>query len=265
MLACYHAADRSESPVTIYCLCVEYLAAIGHRDDYQATLTTAEVITVALVAARFFKGCLESSRQFLVEHGYMRQMLSKSRLNRRLHAIPEGLWLGLFALLAESAKRLNPDQEYAVDSLPVPMCDNIRISRCRLYQDEAYRDYIASKRRYFYGLRVHVLVTAQGVPCGMYLDSRSGRRSDRLQNAAAGSTTTIDHLCRPRLQRLPVRRPAGRSGLPLRSTAAQRFQAASSALVNVSVRPYSQAYRNNVQRHRGTNAQVYPCRDATRL
>lgn len=91
-------------------------------------------------------------------------MLSKSRLNRRLHALPEGLWLGLFALLAESAKRLNPDQEYIVDSLPVPVCDNIRISRCHLYQDEAYRGYIASKRRYFYGLRVHVLITAQGVP-----------------------------------------------------------------------------------------------------
>lgn len=150
--------------ITIYCLCVEYLAALGHRDDYQVSMTTAEVMTVALVAARFFKGCSESSRQFLGEHGYMRQMLSKSRLNRRLHAIPEGVWLGLFALLAESVKRLNPDQEYVVDSLPVPVCDNIRIARCRLYRDESFRGYIASKRRYFYGLRVHVLITAHGVP-----------------------------------------------------------------------------------------------------
>ncbi len=71
--------------ITIYCLCVDYLAALGYHDDRQAAMTTAEVMTVALVAARFFKGCLESSRQFLVEHGYRRQMLSKSRLNRRLH------------------------------------------------------------------------------------------------------------------------------------------------------------------------------------
>jgi hypothetical protein len=150
--------------ITIYCLCVEYLAAIGHRDDDQATLSTAEVMTITLVAARFFKGCLESSQRFLVEHGYMGQMLSKSRLNRRLHAIPEGLWLGLFALLAESTKRLNPEQEYVVDSLPVPVCDNIRISRYRLYRDEAYHGYIASKRRFFYRLRVQVLIAAQGVP-----------------------------------------------------------------------------------------------------
>lgn len=150
--------------ITIYCLCVEYLASLGHQDDGQVTLTTAEVMTVALVAARFFKGCLESSRQFLAEHGYMRQMLSKSRFNRRLHAIPEGLWLGLFAVLAESAKRLSPTQEYIVDSLPVPVCDNIRIARCHLYRDEAFRGYIASKRRYFYGVRLHVIVTAQGYP-----------------------------------------------------------------------------------------------------
>ena len=37
--------------ITIYCLCVEYLAAVGYHDDCQVTLTTAEVMTIALVAA----------------------------------------------------------------------------------------------------------------------------------------------------------------------------------------------------------------------
>ncbi|CAG1010519.1 hypothetical protein ANRL4_04206 [Anaerolineae bacterium] len=58
--------------VTIYCLCVECLAAIGYRDDRQATLTAAEVMIVALVAVRFFEGYLESSRKFLAERRYMR-------------------------------------------------------------------------------------------------------------------------------------------------------------------------------------------------
>lgn len=70
-----------------------------------------------------------------------------------------------------------------MDSLPVPVCDNIRIRRCRLYpcrdkgQDkrpdgqnrdaakgEGFRGYIASKKRYFYGLKVHLLVTTTGLP-----------------------------------------------------------------------------------------------------
>jgi hypothetical protein len=140
----------------------------------------------------------------------MRQMLSKSRLNRRLHAIPEGLWPGLFALLAESAKRLNPDQQYVVDSLPVPACENIRTSRCRLYRDEAFRGYIASKRRYFYGLRLHVVVTAQGIPVEFTLTPRPSPTSPPSKRCrwtcrnkppsmpTARTTITYSKTCWPR-------------------------------------------------------------------
>ncbi len=51
-----------------------------------------------------------------------------------------------------------------LDSFPIPLCDHIRIRRCRLTQSKEYRGYIASKRRYFYGVRVHLLSTSGGVP-----------------------------------------------------------------------------------------------------
>ena len=54
-------------------------------------------------------------------------------------------------------------------SFPVAACDNIRIPRCRRYQGEAWRGYQASKRRYFYGLKIHLLVTAQGQPVEFFL------------------------------------------------------------------------------------------------
>ena len=41
------------------------------------------VMTIALAVPWCFKGCLGSSRQFLIEHRYMRQMLSKTRPIRR--------------------------------------------------------------------------------------------------------------------------------------------------------------------------------------
>ena len=91
--------------ITIYCLCADFLVAYGYRDDPQAQMTTAEVMTVALVAAEFFVGNQQRSRIFLYEHGYIPDMLSKSRLNRRLHAIPDTLWQALFALLAEAARQ----------------------------------------------------------------------------------------------------------------------------------------------------------------
>src|SRR3712207_5875869 len=86
---------------TIYCLCDDFLKAMRHRDDPQVRLSTAEVMTVSLVAAAFFVGNIDKTRLFLGEYGYMPRMISKSHLNRRLHAIEPALWQGLFTLLAE--------------------------------------------------------------------------------------------------------------------------------------------------------------------
>jgi hypothetical protein len=164
---------------TIYCLCDDFLKVMAHhRDDPQAHLSTAEVMTIALVASTFFDGNIDKTRLFLHEYAYMPTMISKSHLNRRLHRIEPTLWQVLFELLARAFKERNdPEfQTYAVDSLPVPVCDNIRISRCRIYplqtadddyaipKKESFRGYIASKRRYFYGLRVHLVVSGAGEP-----------------------------------------------------------------------------------------------------
>ena len=169
--------------ITIYCLCDDFLKAMCHRrDDPQSRLSTAEVMTIPLVASTFFGGQIEKTRRFLYEYGYMPNMISKSHLNRRLHRIEPTLWRVLFELLAQAFKERNNSelQTYAVDSLPIPVCDNIRIRRSRLYpleqqqaaghdegstkRKKSFRGYIASKRRYFYGLRVHLVVTGAGEP-----------------------------------------------------------------------------------------------------
>ena len=111
--------------LSIYCLCDDFLRAWGHRDAPQAKMTIAQVMTVALVAVTLFHGNQERSRCFLQQHGYIENMLSKGAFNRRLHDVPESLWQGLFRLLADVHKQLNESQGYAVDSLPVPVCDNI--------------------------------------------------------------------------------------------------------------------------------------------
>ena len=51
-----------------------------------------------------------------------------------------------------------------VDTFPVPVCRNIRIPRCKIYQDDAFRGYNSSKKEYFYGLKVCLIVTESGKP-----------------------------------------------------------------------------------------------------
>ena len=116
---------------TTYYLCDEFLKAIGHREDPQVRLSTAEVMTISLVACAFFCGNLEASRSFLDEYGYIPKAISKSRFNRRLHAIDPYLWRTLFDVLAEVFKHNNVTESYVVDSLPVAVCDNIRIRRSK--------------------------------------------------------------------------------------------------------------------------------------
>ncbi len=154
--------------VAVYCVSADMLRALGHRNDPQCHLTDAEIMTIALVAALYFGGNYALTCAFLHEQRYMRRMLSPSRFSRRLHRSKE-LFLTLFAFLGAHWKELNQDSVYIIDSFPIASCDNIRIKRSRRYQGEDYRGYIASKRRYFYGLRLHLMVTASGEPVEFFL------------------------------------------------------------------------------------------------
>ena len=58
---------------------------------------------------------------------------------------------------------------YVMDSLPVAVCDNYRIPRAKLSRQEAYRGYVASKKRYFYGVQIHLMITKEGQPVEMFL------------------------------------------------------------------------------------------------
>ena len=154
--------------IAVYCLCDDMLKALRHKEDSQCHMSDAEVMTTAIVAVLYFNGNYVRARELLKEQGYIPQMLSASRFNRRLHRIKD-MFLTLFALLGEHWKDLNSESIYSIDSFPIPVCDNYRIPRAKIYQDERYRGRITSKRRYFYGLKLHLLVTEKGQPVEMFL------------------------------------------------------------------------------------------------
>lgn len=155
--------------VAIYCLCDDILKAMNHRADEQQQMSDAEVMTTAIVAAMYFCGNFEKARSHLSAPHYIPKMLSKSRLNRRLHGV-EPLLLTVFEALGQVWKQLNSEAVYSIDSLPISVCDNIRIPRSKLYDgQEVYRGYQASKKRYFYGVKIHLMVTEAGEPVEFFL------------------------------------------------------------------------------------------------
>jgi hypothetical protein len=144
--------------LAIYCVCHDFLKALHHREDRQQKMTAAEVMTTALVAMLFFGGNFEHARARLGTSQYMPTMLSRRRVNRRLYQL-QHLFVTLFDLLGQTWKELNDESVYIIDSFPVAVCDNYRIPHAHIYHQETYRGYLASKKRYFYGLKIHPLVT----------------------------------------------------------------------------------------------------------
>ena len=77
------------STLAIYCFIDDLLKSFEHKQDSRAAVTDAEVITIALVAMLYFGGNFEKSRLVLKELGLVKRMLSRSRLNRRLHRLSD--------------------------------------------------------------------------------------------------------------------------------------------------------------------------------
>jgi hypothetical protein len=154
--------------IAIFCLCDDLLKAMHHQENRQGQMNDAEIMTTAFIAALFFRGNHESARAMLKQHGYVTHMVSKSRFSRRLHRIKE-IFISFFDLLAQIWKTLNTDAIYAIDSIPIAVCDNMRIRRSKIYSTEDFRGYQASKKRYFYGLKIHLMVTQDGQPVECFL------------------------------------------------------------------------------------------------
>lgn len=139
------------------------LQAIGHKEHSQRKMSDSEVITTAFVSALYFGGHIDNARNFMKMTGNIPCMLDKSRFNRRLHGIA-GLIHHLFIQLSSYIKAISGASDYVIDSFPVSICHNIRISRSKLLKGEKYRGYKASMRQYFYGVKVQVLTTQDGTP-----------------------------------------------------------------------------------------------------
>lgn len=164
--------------ITIFCVVDDFLKAIKFYDDMQARMSSAEVMTTVIVAGKFFGGHQDNARKFLKDHYYIPAMLSKSQLNRRIHAIGQNLWEQLAHILAQAFISIEGAGDYVHDSFPVPVCSNARMNRCKILKGQEYLGYSATKNEYFFGIRVHMNATKFGGPVeyrlapGSYHDSR---------------------------------------------------------------------------------------------
>jgi len=187
-----------EQTIAMYCFLDDLLPHIrpvtARKPHTGRRLNDAQVLTTALVAARYFGGNLVLGQRYLEQH-WGQAKLDKSGFCRRLHALADSL-AALFAAFGQALKQLHTEARYVIDSFPVAVCHNTRIPRCKLLQDKAYHGRCASKRSWFYGFKVQVIATTNGVPVEYYVHAgaeadQTGRRG-LAQDLPEGSVLYTD-------------------------------------------------------------------------
>ncbi len=86
--------------------------------------------------------------------------LSLSPFNRRLHRLAH--WFGI--LLDPLGEAFAGSAVFMIDSMPLPVCRRARAWRCCKVQGAISCGYCAAKEEKFFGWRLHLVVTPQGIP-----------------------------------------------------------------------------------------------------
>src|SRR5215210_2047148 len=146
--------------ITAYVVTDDLMNSLGHRSHILAQVSDAEVLTIAVVAARYFGNNHERALCVMKGMHWVSGNLSVSRFNRRLHQLKD--WFGL--LLETLGDLFAVGEAFIIDSMPVPVCKRARARRNKKVRGIEYCGYCAAKKERFFGWRLHLICTPEGLP-----------------------------------------------------------------------------------------------------
>ena len=156
---------NAEWIITSFVICDDLMKILKHKTHRLALVSDAEVVTVALVAAKYFHNHHKIALDVMCQLGYITHPLSASRFNRRLHQLAD--WLEL--MLQTLTRLYSTGQSFIVDSMPVPVCRRVRAWRNKKVRGREFCGYCSAKKERFYGFRLHLVCTPTGVPVSFSL------------------------------------------------------------------------------------------------
>ena len=160
-----------EQTVAMYCLLDDFSNAArpgwARPAEKSRHLSDAEILTTALVAARFFGGNWCQAQHYMTQHWGMNK-LDKSGFGRHLHRLQEAL-LVLFVAFGQRLKDLDTSTHYVIDWFPVAVCHKMCVKQLESASGAAScspatltAGVAPRKCCWFYGFRVQLVCTAQG-------------------------------------------------------------------------------------------------------
>jgi IS5 family transposase len=154
--------------VVVYCLIDDVVTALQIRYPFRTrgfapALRDSEVITMVVVGEFLGIDTDEQIWEYFCRHWrlWFPKLGSRSQFVRQA----ANLWHVIQLVHHGLATALGAwdDDIHIVDGVPMPICELTRAARCRRFRGIAATSYCAAKDRYYFGLKGHVLITAEGV------------------------------------------------------------------------------------------------------
>lgn len=126
-------------------------------------------------------------KEFLEDFPRLPDRTNYNRRRKRLH--------DQFAWVCESiSKLISPDEnQFIIDSIPVPICANPRIYRSKICKEDPMlqpaRSYHASHKIYYYGFKMQLITSRSGVPVSLGMTSANMHDVKYLQHLDTSQIT----------------------------------------------------------------------------
>ncbi len=144
---------------------------MGIKDDTRAKVSNSEILLVGYIAVNDFNGNYYKAYNYCKLLNFVK-MPEYSRFIRRINHL-EQIIENLFSWLSKLFIKLEDAKIYSVDSFPVELCNITREKQVNLWSDVCLKGYNASKKKFFYGFKVHMVVTTNKEPVHFFISEGS--------------------------------------------------------------------------------------------
>ena len=115
------------------------------------------------------------------------RLLERSRFNRRSRQL---IWL-LQLIRQAMNDQVSSNNIVIMDSFPLPLCQSVRNHRASIFEGVADIGYNASKHQWFYGFKVHMLVTLSGYILNYIVTSASVHDIKAVEDLLEGCKQSV--------------------------------------------------------------------------
>lgn len=120
---------------------------------------------MAVVAAKYFHNNHERALWVLTELGYLSEHLAlQTEVARRRRLVTAGG--------GDSRQLFASGAAFIIDRMPLPVCRRARARRNRKLRGRDYCGYCAAKKEKFFGFRLHLVCTPEGLPISFAIVTR---------------------------------------------------------------------------------------------